>query len=408
MPLAFKILLGTGTLLLAQSVVAFQRGRRFLRYLRRSLRTAPPNFHPPAAVLIPVKGLDPNLTACVDTLLSQNYPNYVLIFSMATDEDPAYEYLRRRLKCHRPATGSGPRDTRLVVAGVSSERGEKVNNLLAALREVSSHIEVLVFADADGRPAPNWLRALVGPLSDPAVTVSTGYRWYLPGCTLASRLRAAWDTSIATLLGERPAPFAWGGSSAIRKTDFGRLEVAERLWAASVSDDYSLSTAVRNAGGRIRFEPKCLVPSSDAVTFMEFMRWSNRQVIITRVYARHLWVWGLVSQMLFCGTMLLALAVLMFAHRAPERAVAAAIVAAALALGLAKARLRTLAAREAFPREGGLLRRYGSCYWRLWALVPWVMLSNFVTAGLTRRIEWAGTIYELVSPSEVRILGRDK
>jgi hypothetical protein len=75
-----------------------------------------------------------------------------------------------------------------------------------------------------------------------------------------------------------------------------------------------------------------------------------------------------------------------------------------LALGVFKARLRAVVAREIFPEEHATLDRYGSCYWTLAPLVPWMMLVNFVTAGLTRRIEWRGVRYELRSPNEVRVL----
>ncbi|HUI42178.1 MAG TPA: glycosyltransferase family 2 protein [Terriglobia bacterium] len=404
MPLSLKVFLALGALLLGQGVVSLRGGYRFLRYLRRSLRTAPPDFHPPAAVMVPVKGLDPGLIASLDSLLSQDYPHFLLIVAVAIEEDPAYDYLKARLGSYRPQTGAGPRETRLVVAGLTPERGEKVNNLLAALRLVPAEVEVLVFADADGRPRAGWLRALVGPLQDPAVTVSTGFRWYLPGSTLASRLRAAWDTSIATLLGDRRNPFAWGGSMAIRRAEFERLQVAERYWAAAVSDDYALTRAVRDAGGWIRFEPKCIVPSFEPITFMAFLRWTNRQIVITRVYARHLWAWGLASHALFCGTMLLGLAAMISPARAADRLLALAIEAAILTLGIAKARLRERAAQQALPQEAGLLQRYGRSYWRLWPLVPWIMLINFVTAGWTKRIEWRGTCYELISPTELRVL----
>ena len=58
------------------------------------------------------------------------------------------------------------------------------------------------------------------PLANPQITVSTGFRWYLPGEGFVSRLRAAWDTSIATMMGDHDHNFAWGGSMAIRAADF--------------------------------------------------------------------------------------------------------------------------------------------------------------------------------------------
>ena len=71
------------------------------------------------------------------------------------------------------------------------------------------------------------------------------------------------------------------------------------------------------------------------------------------------------------------------------------------------ARIRTVVARELFPEERARLDRYGARYWQLAPLVPWVMLLNFLTAGFTRRIEWRGTYYQLLSKDELRVLRRD-
>ncbi len=335
--------------------------------------------------------------------MSQDYPKYQVIFAVASANDPAHEYIEALVQ---QSFGGEPKTT-IVVAGYADNRGEKVNNLLRGLSAVDSAAEVLVFADADARPARDWLRSLVAPLADPEVLVSTGFRWYLPSAGFVSQLRAAWDTSIATLLGDHDHNFAWGGSMAIRAADFRRLRVAERYWANTVSDDYALTRAARDARGWIRFEPRCLVASREDSSFAEFLRWSNRQIIITRVYAPHLWRLGLAAHVLYCGTFLLGLGLFTtFGVTLPWRGVIVALLGAILTLGMAKARLRSVVARELFPEETATLARYGARYWQLAPLVPWVMLFNFVVAGLTRRIEWRGTQYELRSMSEVRVLRR--
>lgn len=404
MPVLFSVFLFLAAALIAQSAWSLRDGYRFLAYLRRSLTPAPRGFQPAAALIVPVRGLEPELEGNVDALLAQDYPDYQLIFAVAREADPAYAWLTARCSAWRDAQ-QGPRAVRVVLAGLTEERGEKVNNLLAALKSVSPRAEVLVFADADARPRSAWLRSLIDPLGDPAVTVSTGFRWYLPAAGSASRARAAWDASIATLLGEHRNNFAWGGSMAVREQDFRRLKVAERYWVRTVSDDYGLTRAVRDAGGWIRFEPKCLVAGTGGVTWAGFLRWANRQIIITRVYAHHLWAWGLASHGLFCSTLALGIGVAVVDSEAGARLLAGGSVLSILLLGLAKARLRSRVASLAFREE--MRNADASCYWLWWPLVPWIMLLNFVTAALTRRIEWRGTEYELISPDEMRVLKRD-
>ncbi len=407
MTLAMKIFLLLGALLLAQSLWSLVDGYRFLRYVRAGRGRPPGDFAPAAALVIPCKGVEAGFEGNLECYLHQDYPAYQAIFAVASENDPTYEPLQARLREFAKANGHHGVQATLVVAGYSPECGEKVHNLLRGLAAAGPEAHVYAFADMDAHPARDWLRSLVAPLRDPQVTVSTGFRWYLPGAGFVSQLRAAWDTSIATLMGDHDHNFAWGGSMAIRAEDFTRLRVAERYWAGTVSDDYALTRAVREAGGRIRFEPRCLVASREDSSFVEFFRWANRQIIITRVYAPHLWRMGVAAYVFFCGTMLYGLVELgLPGTPAWQRWAAAGLLAAVQLLGVAKGRLRGVVARESFPGEAGLLRPYAARYWQLSPLVPWVMLVNFLVAGFVRRIEWHDTCYELKSRDEVRVLRR--
>jgi cellulose synthase/poly-beta-1,6-N-acetylglucosamine synthase-like glycosyltransferase len=396
------------TLLALQSIFSLQGGYRFLRFVRRSLRKPPGDYLPPVALVIPCKGLSQDFEVNLTRFLTQDYPAYELVFVVASQEDPAHRCILESL---RTWAGDFPElhATSVVIAGRSEVRGEKVNNLLHGLTAVSRRAEVLVFADADARPKPDWLRCLVSPLADRSVTVSTGFRWYLPGFSFASQVRAAWDTSIATMLGEHDHNFAWGGSMALRVETFERLRLAERYWAHTVSDDYAVTRAVRDAGGRIRFEPRCLLASREESSFRDFVRWANRQIIITRVYAASLWTVGLASHGLYCVTFLLGLLLLARSGSSmPERLAIIAALLFIVSLGLAKGYIRYVAAGELFPEEKTTLRSYGPRYWQLAPVVPWLMLYNFVIASFSRRIEWRGTHYVLKSRNEVAVVRRDK
>jgi hypothetical protein len=140
----------------------------------------------------------------------------------------------------------------------------------------------------------------------------------------------------------------------------------------------------------------------------EFLAWANRQIILTRVYAHRLWVLGLAAYGFYCGTFLLGLVELVQPSTSPLwKAVIATALFIILILGYAKGQIRTVVARELFPEDRETLSRLGGRYWQLSPLVPWVMLFNFVAAGITRRIEWRGCEYELPSVDEVKVLRRD-
>ena len=125
-------------------------------------------------------------------------------------------------------------------------------------------------------------------------------------------------------------------------------------------------------------------------------------MIITRVYAAHLWRLGLAASLVYCGTFILGLAIVALpGATVHQREAVLLTLAIVILLGAAKGYIRSIVARTLFPSELG---RGASCYWQLSVVVPWIMLGNFVMAGLTRRIEWRGTEYELVSPDEVRVI----
>jgi cellulose synthase/poly-beta-1,6-N-acetylglucosamine synthase-like glycosyltransferase len=422
--------LGIG--LLAQSVGALFGGFRFLRYMRLSRSRPLNNFTPPAAVIIPCKGIETDFESNISSYLCQDYPYYQVIFTVASMDDPAYQAIRTRLENvskkkqneeaeavdpqeRRPRFGgsndreNGGVQTALVVAGYSELRAAKVHNLLQGLKAVDAKAEVLVFADLDAHPARDWLRSLVAPLQDPTVTVSTGFRWYLPGLGFVSHLRAAWDASVATFLGEHEYNFAWGGSMAVRTIDFKRLAVAERYWANAATDDLTLTRAVHEAGGRIRFEPRCLVASRGEAKFGEFLRFANRQIILTRVYWPGLWWTGAAAYVFFCGTMLLGLVMLALpSTSAGQRLLIAAILLAIVLLVMSKGLIHMTVAKELFPEEAASLSRYGARYWQLSLLAPWVMLINYLVSIVTRRMEWRGTLYELKDRNQTRVIRREE
>ncbi len=96
---------------------------------------------------------------------------------------------------------------------------------------------------------------------------------------------------------------------AIRREVFERARVAEH-WRGSVSDDYSVSAAVRAAGLKIVFAPGAMVASTDSSGGGEFLRWIRRQMLITRVYRPGLWTLGLAAHLVYCAAQVAAVALL--------------------------------------------------------------------------------------------------
>src|SRR5713226_9749050 len=173
------------------------------------IRMLIPDEVPKARVtlILPATGPLPNLEALFAALLAQTLPPTRLVVAVESREDPAHGRVAD-LAPRYPAL-----DIELVDAGLSDLRVQKCTNLLAAFARLHEADEYVVMFDADTRPQPWWLAALVEPLAGGRADMVNGYRWQLPQTVSpASIIGAAIDRAIAVL--PRPDRFRmmWGGS----------------------------------------------------------------------------------------------------------------------------------------------------------------------------------------------------
>lgn len=391
-------------LLLLQALVSLRGGARYLRYFRRELSApAHDGYTPFATIIAPCRGIEQGLRENLDALCQQNYPAYEIVFVVDSADDPA---LRIIGEVRGASVHASYPPMRVLVAGAASESGQKVHNLVAGVGAANAASEVFVFVDSDARPRTGWLRALVAPLAEANTGAATGYRWFIPSSNLASHLRAVWNASIASALGENSrSNFCWGGSTAIRRETFTRLRMAEE-WRGTLSDDFALTRALQNARLLIHFVPRCLTASHEVCDARSLLEFTTRQLKITRVYAPRLWRIVLVSNFLFVSVFYggIALALVRAARGLPY-ALPLALVASIYALGSAKALLRLRAVAVALAPEQKIWRAATlAAHVLLWPLASALFLYNALSAALSRRISWRGITYELKSPSETVII----
>ncbi len=72
--------------------------RKFAGYLVRPNRFTGSAYLPPATVIVPFKGLDQDLPACLAAHCRQDYPDYRLVLVVESKDDPAYPVLVDELK----------------------------------------------------------------------------------------------------------------------------------------------------------------------------------------------------------------------------------------------------------------------------------------------------------------------
>lgn len=389
-------------LLILQGLFSLIEGLKFRRFVLRSLHSVLNPFTPKVALIIPCKGAEPDLDRNLRALFRQDYPNYEIIFAIATANDTARPIIERAI------SENPDRTTRLVIAGESDQRSEKVNNLLHAVRAAGDDCEAYAFTDSDAEADPDWLRSLTSGLSEPAVGACTGYRWYLPKSGgFWSALVSAWNGSIATSLGDNHRNFAWGGSTAILKEVFVRADVAE-FWDKALSDDYALTSALGHAGYRISFAPRCLMTSRADFKLARLLEFTTRQVIITRIYRPKLWWTAFISHLLFCVVFSSGLGIAIYSGISGVYSSMLLILLGLIyLLGSAKGALRIIAVRAALKAHRDDITRLWWMFCLLWPLTSVLFLYNFFGSALTNQITWRGVSYELRSRTDTVVINRD-
>jgi cellulose synthase/poly-beta-1,6-N-acetylglucosamine synthase-like glycosyltransferase len=384
--------------------IAQRFGMRLPKYVDRPIEIEGSRY-PRVAVILPIKGVDDDTQANIQALLDQDYSEhaeYRLIFTVESDDDPVVNILEKLAR----------EDSRIeiVVAGLATNRGQKVHNQLAAVERTSEHDEVLVFVDADARPNSFWLRALVAPLTREEIGASTGYRYYVPVTQhTANKIVSVLNAEVAALLGPYRRTLAWGGSMAIRRVDFYGFGL-HGLWQRALSDDYVLSYCVKSkAKSKIHFVAQCLVASEANFNWASLFEFAVRQYRITKVCAPIVWLTGIGGSLIYLASFGYTLfnSIAGFFHHSGATAVIGNEHINQIAMFV------TLYATSAL--RGYLLVRGGqrmlpehqvpigsAIFWATFGM-PWCFVINFIAligSAFGRTIVWRGITYTMTSRTE--------
>jgi ceramide glucosyltransferase len=388
---------------LALGVYSLWTGIEWFQMVRRRLASHAGFYAPVAAVICPCKGMEPGLEENLTALTRFEYANYELYFSLATSLDPALKIIER-------VKAASLHPVHIVIAGPPSDCGEKVYNLRRAVESLPEKFEVLVFTDSDVRLSRGWLSKLVAPLQNPNVGATTTYRWFIPTGTgsrgFAASLASVWNASIATMLGKPSENFCWGGGTAIRRKTFDDAKVLE-FWNGAVSDDFAITNALAQIGKPIIFCPECLAVTLHPWIPADLLEFTNRQILVTRVYSPRRWRMGAIAHLSYSLILIFACCAVLFAMIDGDPWSQLALLTLAIPLLAAlKGALRTLAITDLLKEWRGRLNEWIWIYTVYAPLVPFLFAWNFISSLLTRQIRWRGMRYELVSASVTRVLKR--
>lgn len=379
------------------SYKSFRGGFEYLNFFRQELAKPRSEYTPFCSIIAPCKGIDKDLDKNLQALFEQDFPNYEIIFVVDNEQDEAVPIIKNLINSQLSILHS-----RLVISGKATNEAQKVHNLREAVLHVSEKSEVFVFVDSDARPNKDWLRNLIAPLQDENIGCASGYRWFIgKSLSLATEMRSCWNASIASALGANiKNNFCWGGSMAIRRETFEKLEIGEK-WRGVLSDDFAMTRAMNEANLPIFHVPQSLTASVENCTFSEMLEFTTRQMKITRVYGTKFWVMSFIGSSWFNSVMLTSFLLIIFGVALWFPLLTILLVSV---FSIGKSWLRLNAVKLVLKDYERELKAQFWTQNTLWICAPALFFYNCVCALLSRKIVWRGIKYVLKSPTETEII----
>jgi ceramide glucosyltransferase len=260
------------------------------------------------SILKPLKGTDPEMYESFRSHCLQDYPEYEIILGVSDPNDPAIQ-LVEQLKDEFPH-----RAIRLMVCHENLGANTKVSNLAQMVREARH--EYLIVNDSDIRVAPDYLRRVLAPLTDPKVGLVTCLYRGIANSSLGSRLESlgiSTDFCAGVLVAqtvENGMRFALGSTLAFRRRDLQAIGGFE-AFVDYLADDYQIGSRIAALGLKVKLSDVVVETFLPRYTLRGFidhqLRWA-RTVRDSRY-------WGYVGLGLTFG-LPWAVLVLLFAHGA--------------------------------------------------------------------------------------------
>ncbi len=241
MTLLFLVLLALSVLVHAAAVAALEVHRR------RSRAEARTDFAPLVSIIKPLSGVDPSLEENLETFFRLEYPSYEIIFSFASEADPAFA-AARRVADRFPHVASV-----FVVDGREPGRNSKVNRLRAGISRARG--ACILFSDGDTRVPRDFLSRGISFFSDPSVGLVSHLFRATGASSLAARLESLYldgilrpgTAAIARIL---RMPCVVGKSILVSRSALNAIGGMSRL-QDHLAEDFLLGRLVREAGFRV-------------------------------------------------------------------------------------------------------------------------------------------------------------
>ena len=247
----------------------------------RSLQKHPPPERlAPVAVLLPLKGVSRSLPQVLLSMVRQNHPDFEVVLILESQDDEANGLVDDLCREHGHC--------RKVISGLSATCAQKNYGLIAGIESLNPRTEILVFCDSSNLARPDWLAAMTRPIDMNRFDVVTTFRVFRPDPpTIPGVCQAVYAACLTALQAFFTTP--WGGGTAIRRSTFESLNIAE-LWSETVVDDMILGNALARAGVKVRMDAahRLETPLKNH-SLKKFLDYMERQILFPKFTNFGIW-----------------------------------------------------------------------------------------------------------------------
>ncbi|MEA5627866.1 glycosyltransferase [Nostoc sp. UHCC 0251] len=221
--------------------------------------TTPTSFLPMVSVVVPIYNGEADLPELINCLLSQTYPKdrveYLLVDNNSSD---------RTLTILKTFAENCPITIRpLSENQIQSSYAARNTGIRAATGEI------IVFTDADCRPQPQWLGALIQPFVNKEVIIVAGEILALPGTTLLEQHAARQETlSQKHTLNHSFRPYGQTANLGIRRIGLEKAGLFRPYLTSGGDADICWRILGENIG-RLELAPNAIVQHRHRATLKE-------------------------------------------------------------------------------------------------------------------------------------------
>jgi ceramide glucosyltransferase len=346
----------------------------------------------PVSVLRPMKGLDDDLEANLESLCRQDHPQYEILLGAADSADPALVVARKVARNH-------PELSIRVIAG---EWVLGLNPKVRVLRNLirSARYDAVLISDSNVHAGESYLSATTAELNDPSVGLVSNPIVGVGGTTFGSLVEnllfntfVLQGVVLANYVGRHAC--VQGKSMLMRRSALDQAGGLKKF-ANVLAEDYLIGRAISKAGWRVVTSPiaiQCVCNTrSLSMAWQRHLRWA-----LTR---KSLGVMGYVFELILSPNIWLTLAAL-FAICSPFvhaiRCQTSALVGCALAYAIV-CLSEAISVRRWQSGDTSLLVAILQASWRQHLQMSW-----WLVAWCTNKVTWRGNKLRLGRGSRLMV-----